>query len=37
VPALQLFDAGQESTIPRHLKNTRTRVGDQRVVLVGDL
>jgi hypothetical protein len=37
VPALQRFDAGQESSLPRHLKNARTYLRDQEVVLVADL
>jgi hypothetical protein len=37
VPAPQLFDAGQQSTKPRHLKNVRTFVSGHSVNLVADL
>jgi hypothetical protein len=36
-PGLHLFDAGQESGNPRHLKNVRTFLMNQGLVLVGDL
>lgn len=36
-PALQLFDSGQDSSKPRHLKNARTFVLNQGVALVADL
>jgi hypothetical protein len=36
-PALQLFDSGQESGKPRHLKNPRTFLLNQGVALVADL
>ena len=37
VPTLQLFDSGQESSKPRHLKNPRTFLVNEGVVLVADL
>lgn len=36
-PALQLFDAGQESSKPRHLKNIRTFVVNEGITLAADL
>jgi hypothetical protein len=36
-PALQRFDAGQESGKPRHLKNVRTFVVNEGIVLAADL
>jgi hypothetical protein len=37
VPAPQLFDSGQESRRPRHLKNARTYLVNQGVALFADL
>jgi hypothetical protein len=36
-PAVQLFDSGQESPAPRHLKNVRTFLDNQSVDLFGDI